>query len=137
VDVNLMALRSTPMPGVFTRMNGSIRRVAATIQAAAIIAMALIVGCGVPSVTNVTPERLATGDPEVANTRLLPFQFEMRDPLSEDKRRAGARCRIGDAGDICGRAESDLVLHDVLPSGGRSLHGIESLKKSESVFLVP
>ena len=57
-----MALRFTTMLRVSRRMNDFIEQVSATIRAAAIIAITLIAGCGVPSVTNVTPERLATGE---------------------------------------------------------------------------
>ena len=50
----------------------------------------------------------------VANAWLLPFMFEMRGPLSEDQRWPGAHCRIRDTGAVCGRAESDTLLHDAL-----------------------
>jgi DNA-binding beta-propeller fold protein YncE len=62
VDLNLMALRFTTMPGVFRQRNGSIERVSAAIRAAVILAIMLTAGCGVPSVTNVTPERVVTGE---------------------------------------------------------------------------
>jgi hypothetical protein len=58
---------------------------------------------------------LANGLPEFANARLLSLQFEMRDPLSEDQRRAGTHYRIRDASAICSRAESDPLLHDAPP----------------------
>src|ERR1039457_4411923 len=42
------------------RMNGSIGRISAAIRAAEILSIALIAGCSVPSVTNVTP--VVTGE---------------------------------------------------------------------------
>lgn len=60
--MNLMVLSFTRMPSVFRQMNGSIERVSAAIRAAVILAIALTAGCGVPAVTNVTPERVVTGE---------------------------------------------------------------------------
>jgi DNA-binding beta-propeller fold protein YncE len=57
-----MALRFTTMPDIFTRMEGPIGRVSAAIRASVILAVTLTAGCGVPSVTNVTPERVVTGE---------------------------------------------------------------------------
>jgi len=57
-----MALRFTTMCGFFKRRNGSIGRASAAIRTAVILAIALTAGCSVPSVTNVTPERVATGE---------------------------------------------------------------------------
>jgi hypothetical protein len=55
-------LRFTSMRGVFRQKNGSNERVSAAIRAAVILAITLTAGCGVPSVTNVTPERVVTGE---------------------------------------------------------------------------
>src|ERR1700752_2465801 len=57
-----MALRFSPVPGAFRLMNGSNKRVSAAIRAAVILAITLTAGCSVPSVTNVTPERVVTGE---------------------------------------------------------------------------
>ena len=46
----------------FGRMIGSVGQASAVIRAAAILAIMLTAGCGVPAVTNVTPERIATGE---------------------------------------------------------------------------
>src|SRR5271169_5241836 len=50
------------MPDIFRRMDGPIGRVSAAIRAVIILAITLTAGCGVPSVTNVTPERVVTGE---------------------------------------------------------------------------
>jgi hypothetical protein len=63
-----MALRFATMPGVFRPMSGSIERASAAIRAAVILGIALTAGCGVPSVTNVTPERIVTGEFSFAYT---------------------------------------------------------------------
>ena len=57
-----MALRFRTMPDIFRRMDDPIGRVSAAIRAAVILAITLTAGCGVPSVTNVTPERVVTGE---------------------------------------------------------------------------
>jgi hypothetical protein len=53
------------------------------------------------------------GLPEVPNTQLLPFQSEMTwGERNNDQGWAVAHRRVGDAGAICGSAESDLLLHE-------------------------
>src|ERR1700733_14011822 len=52
------------------RIIGSVGQASAAIRAATILAIVSTVGCGVPAVTNVTPERIASGEvPGVTGTQ--------------------------------------------------------------------
>jgi hypothetical protein len=75
--------------------------------------------------------------PEVPNARLLSFHSEMRDRLSEDQRRTGAHCRIRDADAICGRAKSDLLLHNFLQLPQHLRIGFGALQLCRSVSRDP
>jgi hypothetical protein len=70
-----MALRFTKMPGVFRPMNGLVVRAWTAIREVIILAITLIAVCNVPSITNVTPERVATGEASAtAGTQFVPFR---------------------------------------------------------------
>ena len=53
-------------------MNCLVGRASAAIQAAAILAITLTAGCSVPSVTNVTPERVVTGEASATTGTQFP-----------------------------------------------------------------
>jgi 6-phosphogluconolactonase (cycloisomerase 2 family) len=54
----------------YGRLIGAVGQASAEIRTAALLAIVLMAGCGVPAVTNVTPERIATGEiPGIAGTQ--------------------------------------------------------------------
>src|SRR5215469_16042910 len=57
-------------------MNGLIGRIPAAFLAAELLSIALIAGCSVPSVTNVTPERVMTGEASASAGTQFPTDGE-------------------------------------------------------------